>query len=126
MHSLSKAWLHPKVMGVCITPEADWDKLAPIFRANSPDQTNLQIASQLLRSFPTLPQAVDGELQVRRASLVEKLPREFMCLGEATSLAGYFVPLGTDFEGLLREYKILTIPLSVFGSDEPICIASCL
>jgi aspartate/methionine/tyrosine aminotransferase len=126
MHSLSKAWLHPKIMGVCITPEADWDDLAPIFRANSPEQSSLQIASQLLRAFPTLPQTVDGELQVRRERLMKQLPKEFVYSRVATRIAGYFVPLKTDFEYLLREYKILTIPLSVFGSAQPMSIASCL
>ncbi len=129
MHSLSKAWLHPKVMGVCIVPETDWDSLAIVFRNNSPDQSCLQIADTLLRSHRNLPISVDHALTARRLQLLQSLPTDIATERphDGSERAGYFIPLNAAFEALLKTHHILTIPLSVFGSAEQgVAIASTL
>ncbi len=127
MHSLSKAWLNPKVMGVCIVPEADWNDVVPIFRVNSPDQSCLRIANCLLRSHSDVPPAVDDEIHARRTRLARRLPNDILLQPIGDTSAGYFIPLNVSYESLLQTHNMLSIPLTVFGSTEQhLCVASCL
>lgn len=127
MHSLSKAWLHPKVMGVCIVPEADWVHLAAIFRCNSPVQADLQTANVLLRSHQDVPFSVDYELTLRRVRLRARLPLGVETLQTDSQEAGYFIPLIASFESLLESHQILTMPISIFGSTRSdLSVASAL
>lgn len=116
MHSLSKTWLHPQVLGVCLVSENDWNDLAPIFRSNSPDQPNLQLADYLMRSESKLPNQVDKTITHKRAELRRRLPAELTRM-QVENEAGYFTLLESSFKDLLQSHRILTIPLSVFGSE---------
>jgi len=117
LHSLSKSFLHPKVMGVCIIPEQDWEMLSPTFRSNSPDQSNLQLANSLLREHLDISQAVDETTTHYRNRMLANLPVELKSIvASAQSRAGYFTLIAASQEELLTNHRILSMPLTVFGS----------
>ena len=116
LHSLSKAWLHPKIMGTCLIPIGDHN-LATVFRNNSPPQSNLQIADFLLRHREDVPPAVDAELTEGRDRMQQRLPAKWQSmLNSQETRVGYLTVIPVSSATLLRESKILSIPLTVFGS----------
>jgi aspartate/methionine/tyrosine aminotransferase len=131
MHSLSKAWLSPLVMGTCWLPECEWATLTQLFRSQSPSQENLQKAWGLLTTFESLPLQVDTEVSRRRELLVQSWPGS-LSLHDLPPLAnvspaGYLTSVNVPFETLLSQHNILAIPPAVFGSTETdVSIVSCL
>lgn len=129
LHSLSKGWLRPKVFGVALTPEADADLLAPSFREDPPSQAQLHIARQLLNEHATLPEKVASILAERRGRMLASLPESIRAELEtrASGTAGYLVAVQASHEQLRERHGVLSIPLTVFGSQrEDICVLSSL
>lgn len=118
LHSLSKGWLCPQVFGVALVPQIDLPQLAPLFRNHIASQENLWKAQQLLERYSTMPCAVGEELRIRRVQLLQQLPaaiRRRLVPLEA-DMAGYLLTVSCGHEELLKQHRILSVPLSVFGA----------
>lgn len=120
LHSLSKAWLAPQVMGICLVPEPDWARLVSPLRAHGPEQTLLHKAQVLMRDWHDLPSKVNSELSVRRRRVLDDLPASLRGLAARPfeGEAGYFFPIHMNFRSALDQCGVLTIPLTVFGSAD--------
>lgn len=120
LHSLSKAWLAPQVMGVCLVPESDWTSLVSPLRAHYPDQMQLHKAHALMRGWPGLPLKVHSELSERRRRVRDIFPasRQTLAVRPLDDETGYLFPIRMNFRKAMDQYGVLIIPLSVFGSGE--------
>jgi len=126
LHSLTKGWLHPRLFGVALVPEADAATLTPLFRAHPPPQQNLARARELLGRHATLPESVASEIATSRTRLFTALPAGFPAM-TATDPATYFMPVMGCWSALLDTFNVLGLPASVFGSPrEDITILSSL
>jgi histidinol-phosphate/aromatic aminotransferase/cobyric acid decarboxylase-like protein len=119
LHSLSKAWLHPKLLGIALVPESDVDALTPIFRDNSPPFDHLSKAGALFDDHQALPGTVSALIAQRTACFFARIPSKIapLCVYPLTAQApGYFVLVNADPAQLLERHRLLTLPLTVFGS----------
>jgi aspartate/methionine/tyrosine aminotransferase len=124
LDSLSKGFLHEKVLGVAVVPEADFAAHVEAFRAEPPAPRELAIAAELLRRTADFPASLRDALEARRASLQQRLSDAGV---DATQVGnGYFLPLRGDARQLLERHRVLTIPFSVFGREGEWCFASAL
>lgn len=115
LHSLTKGWLHPRLFGVALVPEADFAEWMPVFRDAPPPQENLAAARFLLRDHPQMPSEVAASLEAARLRLAEAWPDLFeRCL--PTTVPSYFFPIQVPWQQLL-EYGVLGLPASTFGSS---------
>ena len=129
LHSLSKAWLAPQVMGICLVPEPDWARLVSPLRTHCPEQILLHKAQVLMRDWHDLPSKVHSELSVRRRRVWDVLPASLRGLAARPfdGEAGYFFPIDMNFRKAMDQYGVLAIPLSVFGSaDDEYSVVSSL
>lgn len=118
LHSLSKGWLSPLVMGVALLPETDIARWTPAFRAACPPQEALTQAQALLTQAPQFPSVLsttlaEGALQLN-ALLQQRGIETVAC---DPSLPRYHFLIALPWEQLFRDYRILGLPLSVFGSS---------
>jgi aspartate/methionine/tyrosine aminotransferase len=126
LHSLTKGWLHPRLFGTALVPEADVPALTPVFRAQPPPQANLARARELMGRHPEMPSAVSAELAAARERLVSMLPAQFPKSARALA-PGYFHVIETGWSALLEKENVLGLPATVFGSPrENITILSAL
>ncbi len=116
LHSLSKAWLRPQVMGVCLTPAVDREWAMPIFSDQAPEQSQLRVADHLLRKHTLTPNQVDHAIQASRSHMLDKLPPSVADHIRDDDAVGYFTIVDTPHTRLLQDHSILAIPLTVFGS----------
>lgn len=126
LHSVTKGWLHPRLFGVALVPEADFATLAPVFRAKPPSQPNLSRARELLTQYRATPAAVATALACAREKFSATIPQtiQLPAFGDAP---GYFFPVNAPWQMLLDHHGILGLPASVFGSQrEDITILSSL
>jgi aspartate/methionine/tyrosine aminotransferase len=124
LHSLSKGWLHPKVFGVALVPEADQQLFTEIFRANSPTQEQLATARYLQKHHLRLPVQVLTDLQQRRERMLKQLPTTFeprWQLPDRTWHTGYLFAIEHSASELLAQHHMLAIPATVFGSQRTNC-----
>ena len=128
LHSLSKGWLSPQVMGICLLPESDLSTFASVFQKHSPDPENLCVAQILLSDYRDLPVQVEAtiESKFRRVSHVwQDQTNETLVVPAGRT--NYMVSVYGSFERWLERHGILTIPLNVFGSTNgQISVVSCL
>jgi len=126
LHSLTKGWLHPRLFGIALVPEADTLALAPVFRAQPPPQANLARARELMGRHSELPSAVSAELAAARERLFSALPAQFSKCACADA-PGYFHAIEAGWSALLEKANVLGLPAAVFGSPrEDITILSAL
>lgn len=116
LHSLSKSWLHPLVMGVALIPRQDIERYTALFRAESPGQAQLQLAHALLNDAAQFPATLVQELAQRRHNLQAALLARGCSLNLPASVPAYLFAAETGFEEMLNQHRILALPLSVFGS----------
>lgn len=119
LHSLSKSWVRPLVMGVALVPDADVEMLTPAFRAEPPLQDNLRLAQGLLTGDGQFPVRLVGELVARREMLQERLEERGCLVRLSPEVPSYLFPARISHEELLADYNVLAIPASVFGSPLP-------
>jgi histidinol-phosphate/aromatic aminotransferase/cobyric acid decarboxylase-like protein len=128
LHSMSKAWLSPLVLGVALVPESDLDSFARLFREAPVREDALYEARARLQHDLRFPAQVSkvlnrAELGVRNVlrarGLEHLLPAE-------DQLTRYLFAVRANADKLLRELDVLAIPLSVFGGDDDYSVISCL
>lgn len=127
LHSLSKAWLHPLVMGTAIVPETDVALWTSAFRSEPADRTRLGLAEDLLtkaRSFPSALPAILGEGERRLRIKLEK--RGIPVPDHGRTVPRYLFVVERSWQILLEEYGLLALPMSVFGGDEDSSVLSSL
>ena len=124
LDSLSKAFLHEKVLGVAVLPEADVPHHQEDFRAEPPEPVELFTAARLLRDMAGFPLELRAELAARRGKMQQLLKERGVPVDMVPN--GYLMPLRANAKKLLEEKGVLAIPLSVFGGEGSWCIASAL
>lgn len=126
LHSLTKGWLHPRLFGVALVPEQDTAILAPLFREQTPPQSNLARARELMASHAGMPEKISRELADSKARMRSAIPPHIVPITH-TDAPGYFVPVAGKWREILDSTNVLGIPASVFGSQcEDITILSSL
>jgi aspartate/methionine/tyrosine aminotransferase len=130
LHSLSKGWLRPLVMGVALVPEQDVPLWTPVFRNLSLAQDNLRVAQTLLTAHTHFPSRYSTTLRDAQNRLAAALLGRDVDIARVTNLAapiGSFAPavplryhfiIEQDWEVLLCHHGILALPLSVFGAGD--------
>jgi aspartate/methionine/tyrosine aminotransferase len=114
LDSLSKRWLHEQVFGVAVVPERDANLYATPFRDRSPAQSKLFAANELLTRFLDVPRQIELELDTRRQGLMQRMLRTRLQV--LTAQGGYLLAVQCSSEELLKQYAIVAIPASAFGS----------
>lgn len=115
LHSLTKGWLSPRLFGIALVPEPDWQQMAPLFRENPPSQTALAHARQLMGQQQNLPEQVAGALLSAAAELKSVMPAILQTDLESGP-ARYLFPVAGNWLELTRQNRILGLPASAFGS----------
>ncbi len=127
LHSLSKSWLRPQVMGVALLPQQDIALHTALFRANPPTQPALQLAQALLTERSALPAELVAHLHLQRQHLQQALAARGCTRPLSSQVPTYLFPLEKAFDALLEQHQILAIPGSVFGITQPdVCVLSSL
>lgn len=117
LHSLSKAYVSPLLMGICLIPEADVDELTPMFRGMNLPQEGLKLAQALLTQDTGVPGRVSETLALKRARLERALIERDTALTLLGDVPGYMFVVPASANELLARFKILAIPYSVYGSE---------
>jgi hypothetical protein len=126
LHSLTKGWLQPRLFGVALIPESDFEALAPVFRANVPSQGNLARASAMLTEYAGLPKRVGGHLIIAWPPLFQAAWARDLSPTPCETVS-YLFPVFGEYQELLARRNILGLPATVFGSPhEDLTILSSL
>lgn len=115
LHSLTKGWLHPRLFGITLAPEADASRLTPVFRDAPPLQANLARARELMGNFSKMPATIARDLTSARERLLAELPASLKTIS-ALDANGYFVPVTGHWRDLLDTHNLLGVPATAFGS----------
>ncbi|MDO9177115.1 MAG: aminotransferase class I/II-fold pyridoxal phosphate-dependent enzyme [Agitococcus sp.] len=116
LHSLSKSWAHPLVMGVALMPENDVPTWSLHFKAQSPSPYNLTLAQALLTQAPLFPLELAATLAEAKARLLALCTeRQVPLLDSPPQLARYHFIVPLPWQHLLASHGILGLPFSVFG-----------
>ncbi|HSO33858.1 MAG TPA: pyridoxal phosphate-dependent aminotransferase [Labilithrix sp.] len=124
LDSLSKGWLHERVFGAAVVPEADLALYADTFRAQAPDQARLYVAQQLLSTQRDFPAALPAAFERGRVRLLRVAAEHGIRLHMGPS--GYLAFIAIDSRALLDDHGLLTIPVSAFGSEREGAVVSAL
>lgn len=129
LHSLSKGWLHQQVFGVALVPECERERLGRCFKSAILEPSKIAAARSLLTE-EKYPERVGEEISRRRSGMLEQLPSEVseaIRAARGASPAGYLTAVPFEANDLLQRYRLLTAPLSIFGSNPgDYCVISCL
>jgi len=120
LHSLSKGWVAPQILGVALFPEVDMQIFGQVFRDNSPSNFNLFIARELLNNYSEFPLTVHKVLLGKWESTMQVIQDNSLTkmLSISPEFQGYLTITPISSKLLLQEFNILAIPASVFGSDK--------
>jgi aspartate/methionine/tyrosine aminotransferase len=118
LHSVTKGWLHPRLVGVALVPERDLATLAPMFRASGPPQESLARARAMLSTHGSTPATIAKALSVAQQRMRNALPDLGSQLWPCDA-TGYLFPISARWEELLDKHRVLGVPASVFGSSRP-------
>ncbi len=116
LHSLSKGWAAPLVMGATLFPQSDADTFRPSFRDDPPAQAELQRAQLLLREHSRLPHHLREVLECKRSRAKEEMAARGVAL-EFSGCPGYLTTVQLSWEELRQLHGVLAIPASAFGSS---------
>jgi aspartate/methionine/tyrosine aminotransferase len=116
LHSLTKGWLHPRLFGIALIPEAAAAALTPAFRADPPPQENLARARNLMGTHAAMPALVARSLASAMSRLRASLPFP-VPLPHPDRAAGYFLTIPRSWHELLETQNILSLPVTFFGSS---------
>lgn len=129
LHSLSKGWAQPLVAGVALVPAHDAAELTNVFRGLAVDRERLSLAEGLLARDRSRPELLARVLTRKAEALRRRLARRGAPLPPSLKnpLPGqYLFAMEENWEQLLRQHRVLALPLSVFGSLRPGCVLSSL
>jgi aspartate/methionine/tyrosine aminotransferase len=115
LDSLSKGWLHERVLGAAFVPERLLADYADAFRNLTIPQSQLFRAKTLLSDFVTFPLHLKKEMDARRNMLTATFDKAGLRTLPASR--GYFIGIEANAQHLLQHHNLLTIPLTVFGSE---------
>jgi len=117
LHSLSKGWAHPLVMGVALAPEKDMEKsVVSCFRDAPAAQDRLRMAHSLLREHGHFPDMMPSILTLAEARLRDELgSRNLKPMSVADPAPRYLFTVEGNWYHLLERHSVLAMPLSVFG-----------
>ena len=121
--SLSKGWLLPAHVGLCIVPSRWQREAREAFSRTAKDEQRLRIGFSALTEHAARPLEVRAVLQARARALdaITAARPELKC----SPCAGYFARADQSFEQLL-ELGVLGVPASVFGGSGGSSILSSL
>lgn len=115
LHSLSKAWAMPWVMGVCLIPSIDLALWTPIFRQQSPNQAQLCQAQALLTQAVDYPAMLWQQVGVAKQQLMAVLQQRQIPILPVFPQTSYFVVSPIGWSSLCQQ-GVLGIPAQVFGA----------
>jgi histidinol-phosphate/aromatic aminotransferase/cobyric acid decarboxylase-like protein len=119
LHSLSKGWLRPLILGVALVPDQDVEMWTPVFRALTPSQDNLRLAQTLLTAHADFPAAVPLVLADAETRMREALTSRGISLRPTLGLSGrYHFIVDGNWKSLLEKHNVLALPLGTFGSND--------
>lgn len=127
LHSLSKAWLHPLVMGAALVPEGDVSRWVPVFREEPADRIRLGLAEAILtkaRSFPRSLPVILGEGEGRMMDILRT--RGITLPHRNRPAPRYLFVVEMSWRSLLEEHGMLALPMTVFGGREDSSVLSSL
>jgi histidinol-phosphate/aromatic aminotransferase/cobyric acid decarboxylase-like protein len=116
LHSLSKGWAAPLVLGAALFPETDADAFRPSFRNDPPSQPELQRGRLLLRDHPGLPHRLREVLEKKQNVVEEKMAVQGIALNFC-GCPGYLTTVAHPWEEMHQRHGVLAIPASAFGSS---------
>ncbi|NTX04469.1 aminotransferase class I/II-fold pyridoxal phosphate-dependent enzyme [Myxococcus sp. CA040A] len=121
--SLSKSWLIPDHVGLCITPSRWRQDARAVFAPLPKDEQKLRIGYAALTEHASRPRQV-GALLAERARALDAFTATRPEL-RASPCVGYFATSQCSFDELL-EQGVLGVPASVFGGPAQVTILSSL
>jgi histidinol-phosphate/aromatic aminotransferase/cobyric acid decarboxylase-like protein len=123
LHSLAKAWLSPGKLGVILSPPAH----ASAIRIQTDDLSSEELGDAVfaLNHCSRLPHDLAETFERQWAALAERI--QVASPAWRPPVTGYFSVIPVSFEKLLRQYQILAVPASVFGSRrDDLSVLTCL
>lgn len=121
--SLSKGWLLPDHVGLCITPSRWRQDARAVFAPLPKDERKLRIGYAALTEHASRPRQV-SELLAERAHALDAFTARRPEL-RSSPCVGYFATSRCSFDELL-EQGVLGVPASVFGGPARVSILSSL
>lgn len=121
--SLSKAWLLPDHVGLCVVPSRWKDAVRGVFASLPKDEQRLRVGYAALTEHRERPAQVQEKLQLF-AQQLDAYTQQHSAL-RAARCVGYFSVSACSFEELLAQ-GVLGIPASVFGGPEELSLLSSL
>jgi histidinol-phosphate/aromatic aminotransferase/cobyric acid decarboxylase-like protein len=121
--SLSKGWLVPDHVGLCVTPQRWTSDVRNAFACLSKDEERLRIGYAALTEHVARPERVAARLGSLGSALdawARRLPEL-----RASPHDGYFAVSSLDFNALL-ELGVLAVPGTVFGGPAEVSVLSSL
>lgn len=119
LHSLSKGWARPLVMGVALGPKDDMDaEIVGAFRNAEVDGQRLRLAQFLMREHAEFPGTLPGLFALAEARLRDELAaRSVRILSVPEPAARYLFLVDADWRELRDRERVLLMPFSVFGRE---------
>lgn len=114
LHSVTKGWLRPRLFGIALVSELDFESYFPVFQPLDIPNENLALAEHLLTNHPNMPKMVASHLRDARRRMMQELSG---VEPDTTDESVYFFPIRRSFDTLLQQ-GVLAIPASVFGSRQ--------
>ncbi|MCE9669911.1 hypothetical protein LY474_19110 [Myxococcus stipitatus] len=121
--SLSKGWLVPDHVGLCITPSRWRQDARDVFALLPKDEHKLRVGYAALTEHALRPRQV-GALLAERARALDAFTTRRPEL-QASACVGYFATSARPFDELL-ELGVLGVPASVFGGPASLSVLSSL
>ncbi|MBU8899218.1 hypothetical protein DRW03_04275 [Corallococcus sp. H22C18031201] len=121
--SLSKGWLIPDHVGLCVTPERWREEVRAVFAPLPKDEQKLRMGYAALTEHASRPSEV-GALLAERARILDAYTARRPGL-RTSRCVGYFATSQCSFDELL-EHGVLGVPASVFGGPAQLSIVSSL
>lgn len=117
LHSLSKGWAHPLVLGVAVAPESDLElPVSASFRDTLPDRDMLRLAHSLLNEHGRFPDTMPSILTLAEARMRDELgSRGLKPISVPAPVPRYLFTVEGNWYHLLEKHSVLAMPLSVFG-----------
>lgn len=117
LHSLSKGWAAPLVLGAALFPESDVEAFKLSFRDDPPDQSELQRSRIFLREHSRLPHRLREVLEGKGNAAKREMAARGIAL-DFSVCPGYLTTVALPWEELRERYGVLAIPASTFGSSQ--------
>lgn len=119
LHSLSKSYLCPEVLGINFIPQKYHDLFKKNILPGLYDMFEIKKYRSyfILETYENLPEIQEKEFRSGLIELLQVLKKKGISLKISPFHNGYFRTVGTPFQRLL-DYGIMGIPSSVFGGED--------